>query len=128
MTRDEQFDIFWKSFPNKKGKADARKAFDKAIKQTTLEAMLKAITAYVANKPDWQGYKHPATWLRAGCWDDEWEPAQARVQRPAFAQSANYGRPEPVAVPEPETPEQRARKAEMARRLRETAAAMRTVQ
>lgn len=79
MTIDEQFQIFWKSYPNRKGKADARKAFDKAIKETTLEAMLAAITAYVANKPDWQGYKHPATWLRAGSWDDEWEPTQARV-------------------------------------------------
>ncbi|MDX0227164.1 hypothetical protein RWA06_04655 [Sinorhizobium meliloti] len=42
--------------------------------------------------------------------------------------SANYGPAEIVSPPEPETPEQRARKAEMARRLRETAAAMRTVQ
>lgn len=42
--------------------------------------------------------------------------------------SANYGPAEIVSPPKPDTPEQRARKAEMARRLRETAAAMRTVQ
>lgn len=128
MTREEQFESFWKSYPRRVAKGAARKAFDKAIKKTTLESMLKAITEYVAKKPEKIDFKHPATWLNGECWDDEWEPAQARVQRPAFAQSANYGRPEPAHAPEPETPEQRARKAEMARRLRETAAAMRTVQ
>lgn len=79
MTKEDQFNIFWSSYPNRKGKTDARKAFDKAIKQTTLEIMLKAITEYVAKKPEWQGFKHPATWLRAGSWDDEWEPAQSRI-------------------------------------------------
>ncbi|MDX1222715.1 hypothetical protein GOL85_13380 [Sinorhizobium medicae] len=126
MTRDEQFDIFWKSFPNKKGKADARKAFDKAIKQTTLESMLKAITAYVANKPDWQGYKHPATWLRAGCWDDEWEPAQARVQRPTYG--ANYGRAEVVSPPEPISPEEAERRRQMVAKLRAQGVIGRTMQ
>ena len=73
MTKEEQFEQFWAAYPNKKGKADARKAFEKAIKETTLEVMLAAIKAYIANKPDWQAFKHPGTWLRAGCWDDEWE-------------------------------------------------------
>lgn len=126
MTREEQFESFWKSYPRRVAKGAARKAFDKAIKKTTLENMLKAITEYVAKKPEKIDFKHPATWLNGECWDDEWEPAQARVQRPTYG--ANYGRAEIVSPPEPETPEQRARKAEMARRLRETAAAMRTVQ
>lgn len=73
MTKDDKFETFWKSYPNKKGKADAKKAFEKAIKQAPIEVMLKAIADYIAHKPDWQGYKHPATWLRAGCWDDEWD-------------------------------------------------------
>lgn len=126
MTREEQFESFWKSYPRRVAKGAARKAFDKAIKKTTLESMLKAITEYVAKKPEKIDFKHPATWLNGECWDDEWEPSQARVQRPTYG--ANYGRAEVVSPPEPETPEQRARKAEMARRLRETAAAMRTVQ
>ncbi|RVQ21808.1 hypothetical protein [Sinorhizobium meliloti] len=126
MTKEQQFEAFWKSYPRRVAKGAARKAFDKAIKKTTLESMLKAITEYVAKKPEKIDFKHPATWLNGECWDDEWEPAQARVQRPTYG--ANYGRAEIVSPPEPETPEQRARKAEMARRLRETAAAMRTVQ
>ncbi|MDX1117045.1 hypothetical protein GOL29_03215 [Sinorhizobium medicae] len=126
MTKEEQFEAFWRGYPRRVAKGAARKAFDKAIKKTTLESMLKAITEYVAKKPEKIDFKHPATWLNGECWDDEWEPAQARVQRPTYG--ANYGRAEIVSPPEPETPEQRARKAEMARRLRETAAAMRTVQ
>lgn len=126
MTREEQFESFWKSYPRRVAKGAARKAFDKAIKKTTLENMLKAITEYVAKKPEKIDFKHPATWLNGECWDDEWEPAQARVQRPMFAQSANYGRPEPVARPEPETPEQKANREAMARRLREVAQSMRT--
>jgi hypothetical protein len=89
MTREEQFNAFWNSYPNKKGKLDARKAFDKAIKMTSLETMLAAIATYVAKKPDWQGYKHPATWLRAGSWDDEWEPQQPKASAPTFRTSAD---------------------------------------
>jgi hypothetical protein len=79
MTQDEQFAAFWKSYPRRISKGAARKAFAKAIKKTTLENMLKAITEYVAKKPDKIDYKHAATWLNGECWDDEWEPEQARV-------------------------------------------------
>lgn len=83
MTRDEQFKAFWESYPNKKGRIDAMKAFDKAIKQTTLEKMLDAIAKYVACKPDWQAYKHPGPWLRGGHYDDEWEPQQPKAPQGA---------------------------------------------
>lgn len=73
MTKEEQFNVFWIAYPNKKGKLDAQKAFEKAIKKTTLEAMLEAIRAYKIHKPEWQSFKHPSTWLHAGSWDDEWE-------------------------------------------------------
>jgi len=79
MTRQEQFNAFWASYPNKKGKLDAEKAFEKAIKLTTLEVMLEAIAKYVACKPDWQAYKHPGPWLRGGHWCDEWEPPQPKA-------------------------------------------------
>lgn len=68
----------------------------------------------------WQGFK--AEWMQKGkSFRDERNPMPLKT-------SANYGPAEIVSPPEPETPEHRARKAEMARRLRETAAAMRTVQ
>ncbi len=119
MTKEEQFEAFWKSYPRRVAKGAARKAWDKAIKKTTLENMLKAITEYVAKKPEKIDFKHPATWLNGECWDDEWEPVQARVQRPMFQQSANYGRPEPVNHQEPASaridPERRRQLAELAR-------------
>ncbi|MCY1237870.1 hypothetical protein D9M72_505820 [compost metagenome] len=116
MTKDEQFQMFWVSYPRRVAKGAARKAWDKAIKKTTLENMLKAISEYVAKKPEKIDFKHPATWLNGECWDDEWEPAQARVQRPTF--SANYGRPEPISVPEV-SPEEAERRRAMVAKLRE---------
>lgn len=82
MTREEQFSIFWGCYPRKVAKGTARKSFEKAIKKTTLESMLDAITRYVANKPQWCDYKHPSTWLQAESWDDEWEPTQAKAPKP----------------------------------------------
>lgn len=79
MTKEEQFQAFWVSYPRRVAKGAARKAFDKAIKKTTLEDMLKAITEYVAKKPEKIDFKHPATWLNGECWHDEWEPAQAKA-------------------------------------------------
>ena len=76
---DEQFSAFWSAYPNKKGKEDAMKAFKAAIRKTTLEVMLDGITRYVANKPDWQAYKHPGPWLRGGHYLDEWEPPQPKA-------------------------------------------------
>lgn len=73
MTKDEQFETFWRSFPRRVAKGAARKAFDKAIKKTTLEIMLKAIQDYISHKPEKIDFKHPATWLNGECWDDEWQ-------------------------------------------------------
>lgn len=68
----EAFDVFWTAYPRRVGKGAARKAFAKAIKLTDLRTMLEAIDRYVAHKPDWQHYCHPATWLNGERWDDEW--------------------------------------------------------
>lgn len=81
MTREEEFSVFWKSYPRRIAKANAKKAFDKAIKRTTIQTMLEGITRYVANKPDYQDYAHPASWLNGERWDDEWEPVQPKAPR-----------------------------------------------
>jgi hypothetical protein len=82
MTKEEQFQTFWKCYPRRIAKGTAKKAFDKAIRKTTLESMLEAITRYVAMKPEKIDFKHAATWLNGECWDDEWEPQQAKA--PSF--------------------------------------------
>lgn len=72
MTREEQFDAFWAAYPRRVAKGHARKAFDKAIRRTTLDTILAAITDYIRFKPERIDFKHPATWLNGECWEDEW--------------------------------------------------------
>jgi len=80
MSKEEQFESFWRTYPRRVAKGAARKAFDKAIKKTTLDNMLKAIAAYVQHKPEKIDFKHPATWLNSECWDDEWQaPTPAKT-------------------------------------------------
>jgi hypothetical protein len=67
------FDTFWAAYPRKKGKIAGRKAFDKALKITTLEQLLIGIELLkietAGKEPDF--IPHPATWLNDGRWDDE---------------------------------------------------------
>lgn len=88
MTKEEAFEAFWVCYPRRVAKGAARTAFAKAIKKTTLERMLTAITEYVAKKPEKIDFKHPATWLNGECWDDEWEPQQPKAPQGTFISSA----------------------------------------
>lgn len=72
MIPTDQFETFWKAYPRRVGKGDARKAFDRAIRKTSLAVMLHAIEQYIQHKPSWQDFCHPATWLNGERWDDEW--------------------------------------------------------
>jgi hypothetical protein len=68
---DERFDKFWSAYPRKAGKKAAHKAFDKALKETSVETILAALER---QKPQWrdpQFIPHPATWLNRGQWADE---------------------------------------------------------
>jgi hypothetical protein len=67
------FDEFWQAYPRKVAKAAARREFEKAIRKTTLECILSGVEAYRRNKPDYQDWCHPRTWLHQERWDDEWE-------------------------------------------------------
>lgn len=75
-SRDALFETFWKAYPRKAGKDEARKAFDKR-KPTPelLNALLAAIEVQRQSLP-WQKdagqfIPHPATWLNQGRWQDE---------------------------------------------------------
>lgn len=72
MTHEDDFSLFWRAYPRRISKGAARDAFTKAIRKTTLETMLAAITDYIRFKPERIDFKHPATWLNQECWDDEW--------------------------------------------------------
>jgi hypothetical protein len=78
------FDQFWQAYPRRIGKIAARKAFDKAIKNgATLTQILAGIGLYLQYKPVYADYCHPASWLNAGRWMDEW----AEPIKPAMAVS-----------------------------------------
>jgi hypothetical protein len=63
-------DRFWEAFPNKVGKADALKAFDKASHKTTPEVLFPALDLY-ARKTDDRPFCNPATWLNQERWLDK---------------------------------------------------------
>lgn len=75
---NDGFCKFWALYPKKVAKGQARKAFVSVSKLVDLETMLNALHAQKLNRayllknnqfvPEW---KHPATWLRGECWDDE---------------------------------------------------------
>jgi len=66
---ETSFDVFWQAYPRKTAKGAARKAFDKAIKKTDLETILKALKLTQWN--DEQKYiRHASTWLNENGWED----------------------------------------------------------
>jgi len=81
----DDFEVFWKAYPNKKGKGGAKIKWDalkKAKKLPNIQKLMHSIkiqTIWRNNakqgefRPEW---KHPATWLHQGCWDDEVEVQQ----------------------------------------------------
>ena len=71
------FDEFWKLYPRKIAKADARKAWEQTEKiRPTLEKVLEAVkTATKTEAWRHDGGKfipYPATWLRGERWDDDY--------------------------------------------------------
>ncbi len=72
----DPFEVFWKAYPKKKSKGDAKKAFA-ALKNVNLDQLLSALEEQKKSK-DWlkeggQFIPYPATWLRRCCWEDEQE-------------------------------------------------------
>jgi len=66
------FDNFWKIYPRKVAKEAARKAFEKAIKEADVNAILKGAEAYAKDPNRLDAYTaHPATWLNAHRWLDD---------------------------------------------------------
>jgi hypothetical protein len=78
--KDNEFNLFWNSYPNKKSKWEAVKSFNKAIKNNSFELIMDGLNKYIADhdnkKAKWvfcPEYKHPTTWLNQQCWLDEYD-------------------------------------------------------
>lgn len=83
MSREQDFEVFWKAYPRKVGKFAARKAFDKAMKYgVTLERLLEGVRDYIKNKPSYADFCHASTWLTQGRWMDEWDAPESCCSDP----------------------------------------------
>ncbi|WP_256595294.1 MULTISPECIES: hypothetical protein [Pseudomonas] len=78
----ESFEMFWKLYPNKKSKKDARKAWEKL--KPSIELRLTLLTALGSHrlsrdwsKDDGQYVPMASTWLNGERWTDELVPASA---------------------------------------------------
>lgn len=78
----EQFDAFWIVYPRKVAKPDALKAFARALKKTTLDTILEGLARYMQEKPQYQDWRHPATWLNDEGWADDYGPTGVGVGKP----------------------------------------------
>lgn len=72
---DIAFEKFWAAYPRKKGKGQARRAFETALKKTDLDTILAGVEAYKANEDmdDMQFIAYPSSWLNGERWEDEYE-------------------------------------------------------
>jgi hypothetical protein len=72
--RREDFEEFWRAYPKRVAKEAARRAFAAAMKRGLDPAVLIAgAERYAVERAGQEARftKHPATWLNAGCWEDE---------------------------------------------------------
>jgi len=74
----EEFEKFWKTYPRKVGKADARKAWAQTERlrpdiNTLVEAILAACKTEQWMRGGGQFIPHASTWLRGERWEDEHE-------------------------------------------------------
>lgn len=74
----EDFEAFWKAYPRKVNKQNAKQAFEKAFKrlratqdaETVIKTIMTGVRIY-AERANPEALCHPTTWLNASRWDDD---------------------------------------------------------
>lgn len=85
LEADPDFEQWWKFYPRKASKGDARKAWEQTKPiRPDLPRLIKAVVVQRAN-PDWQKddgryVPYPATWLRDERWEDSPDVEIERVK------------------------------------------------
>lgn len=89
--RDLAFVEFWRIYPLKAGKGQARKAWATARRRGVRPEVIVAGAQRYADDPnrDPAYTRHPATWLNGEGWDDD--PLPDRTARPGRAPTAMAG-------------------------------------
>jgi len=81
---DSAFDEWWKVYPRKVAKQDARKAYRAARKTASAERLLDGARRYRADTTRQDQFTaYPASWLNAGRWDDEGPAGASQPNRDA---------------------------------------------
>lgn len=94
---NDYFERFWSCYPNKKGKGQARKAFEKVFdvspedQEPLIMQIVLAVDAQTRERkkmlqarkftPDW---KAPSTWLNGQCWLDEFQDDEEYSAKPKY--------------------------------------------
>lgn len=77
----EGFEAFWDTYPLKRDKRAAMRAYKAALGRATAEAILTGAEAYKndpTRKPDFT--KYPASWLNADSWENSYQPVDNSAQ------------------------------------------------
>jgi hypothetical protein len=97
------FDAFWSSYPKKVGKDAARRAWAKAARRADPDKIIDVVGRYPF-RADRQFVKDPATWLNAGCWEDDLEAVAAANRGSSVARRSYGAQHQPYQDPPPSTP------------------------
>ena len=82
---DNAFDEFWTLYPKRVAKADALKAWNKAIKRKSPDELLKLTKVYSEGKlPDMTYIPYPASQLNKELYEDVEEPKEKTLAKPIF--------------------------------------------
>lgn len=119
-TGTQDFETFWKAYPRKQAKGDARRAwYDTRNIRPPLERLLAAIQAQMRTDQWARGFvPNPANWLRDERWEDATEiqtmdPAELEAER---RQAQQQAREQARAAWESLSPEERLRRIQERRR------------
>lgn len=86
MKDENGFNEFWALWPRRQKKLDAKKAYQGAIKIVQHDEIMTGVRSFLEHlekeKTERKFIPLPASWLRAGSWEDEYErPLSQRLQQ-----------------------------------------------
>lgn len=92
---DDQFEEFWKQYPNKKAKAAAEKRWKKiSPDDKTFASIMSGLARHKSSrawlKDNGEFIPHPATWLNERRWEDEIGAAQHGDKHSGFSGQRDY--------------------------------------
>lgn len=79
---EELFAAFWKLYPKKVKRQDAQRAWVKAVRRTDAHKILDVLARYPFDLSRPKYVPYPASWLNAGCWEDDLDAVAAAHQEP----------------------------------------------